>query len=525
MPYEDVGILNGSPAGKIQAEQNVNYRGFPFVLKTFVRNIDDPLDGTSGGNPNDTAPADYKLVEIKVDCSGCDNFTPLVMTSTVSPKNLEAITKNGSLFINVFNANGQPVANANVQVINNNVSPTITINDTTNNSGVLQLVDIPTSTARYAVTITKNGYSTDKTYLPGAPENPNPVKPHATVAQQQITSVSFAIDKISGVNLKTTNEFCAAIPNIDFSANGTKLIGVNPNIFKYSNNLQTAADGTKIISGLEWDSYNFTDTDTQYDLSGYSPSSPLIVNPDTTNQMKWIMDSKTSSALLITVKNQNGDLINDASIRLTKSGFDKTIFTRRRSLLETDWSVGNYSGQSGNIKTDTAGQLTLSQIGGKYPTSTEWLVSNTFDLGIQDTTFYGLSWNPTGQPPQAGSESLRFQVAGNNDYLTWNFTGPDGTENTYYTINGTQLYSGHNNKRYLRYKVYLKTDNENFTPELDDLTIGFSSGCLTNGQAFINGLNSGTYTVNIQKAGYQTYTGSVDVLENWKEYKATLIAQ
>lgn len=525
MPYEDIGLSGGYPPGKLQAEQSVNYRGFPFILKTFVRNIDDPFDGLSGGNPNDTAPADYKMVEVRIDCSGCDNYTPLVMTTTVAPKNLEAITQNGSLFINVFDANGQPVSSANVQVINNNVSPAITINDTTNNNGVLQLVDIPTSTAKYAITATKSGYSTDRTYLSGAPENPNPTKPHATVAQQQITSISFAIDRVSSVNLKTENGFCDAVPNIDFSISGTKLIGVNPNIFKYSNVFQTAGDGTKAINGLEWDSYNFTNTDTAYDLSGYSTSLPLIVNPNTTNQMSWLMDPKNLSALLITVKNQSGSLINDASVRLTKANFDKTVLTKRRFFSETGWSPSNYSEQSGNIETEAAGELKLSDIGGVYPTSTEWLISNTIDMGIEDTTFYNLSWNPVNQPPQTGNESLRFQIASNSDNSTWNFTGPDGALNTYYTISDTQLYSGHNNKRYFRYKIFMKTDNENFTPELDDLTIGFSSGCLTNGQSFINGLSSGTYNINIQKSGYQTYTDSIDLLESWKEYAATLIAQ
>ena len=526
MPYEDIGISGGYPPGKLQAEQNINYRGFPFVLKTFVRNIDDPFDGTSGSNPNDTAPADYKLVEVRVDCSGCNNFIPLIMTTTVSPKNLEVLTNNGSLFINVFDANGQSIANANVSVINNSVSPPIAINDTTNNNGVLQLVDIPTSTASYAITVTKNGYSSDRTYPLGAPSNPNPTKPNATVAQQQITSASFAIDKISSVYLKTTDEFCAYIPSIGFSIDGTKLIGTNPDILKYSNSFETAGDGTKTINSLEWDSYNFTDTDSQYDLSSYIPFFPLIVNPDTTTQIKWIMNSKNPSALLITVQNQNGDLINDASVRLTKSGFDKTIFTKRRSFSQTDWPLGNYSEQSGNIETGTAGKISLSQIGGLYPTSTEWLISNTFDLGIQDTTFYNLSWNPTSQPPETGNESLRFQIAANNDNSTWDFVGPDGASNTYYTASGTQLHSNHNNKRYLRYKIFLKTENENFSPELDDLTIGFSSDCLINGQAFINGLSSGTYAITIQKSGYQTYTdAALNILENWKEYKATLIAQ
>src|SRR5438046_1409722 len=61
MPYSNVGEVGGSPAGVIVSPKNLTYSSVPFVVTTTVRNIDDPYDGTQGGNPNDTAPADYKL--------------------------------------------------------------------------------------------------------------------------------------------------------------------------------------------------------------------------------------------------------------------------------------------------------------------------------------------------------------------------------------------------------------------------------------------------------------------------------
>ena len=62
LPYEDVGILNGVPAGVISQTKTVSRNNVDFNLTATVRNIDHPFDGTIGGNPNDTSPADYKLV-------------------------------------------------------------------------------------------------------------------------------------------------------------------------------------------------------------------------------------------------------------------------------------------------------------------------------------------------------------------------------------------------------------------------------------------------------------------------------
>lgn len=53
LPYADVGIVGGLPLGKIQHSQIVSRDGKSFSIKTTIRSIDDPFDGTLGGTPND----------------------------------------------------------------------------------------------------------------------------------------------------------------------------------------------------------------------------------------------------------------------------------------------------------------------------------------------------------------------------------------------------------------------------------------------------------------------------------------
>lgn len=528
MKYEDVGIIGGYPAGKIHATSTVVQAGVSFLLSATVRSVDDPYDGmATGTTPIDTSPADYKLVGLTATCTidTCANFKPITMTTTVvSDTGLETASNNGSIFINTFDAYGQPVANANVTVTNNSVSPHILVNDATNNSGLLELLDFPTSTMGYNIKVSKAGYSSDQTYPLGGASNPNPIKTDATVAKQQITSVSFAIDRTSTIKASTTNGVCGPVANSPFTISGSKLIGTSPDILKYSTNLTTDSSGNLTINNLEWDIYQFTNLNTNYDLVGSFPQLPVVsLAPATTTILTLVLQPKNPSSLLVTVSDENNRPLYGATVALTKAGFSKTLTTGVNSFSQTDWSGSNFTSQSGNIDTTTApGKLKLSGGAGPYPTSSEWLISSTFDTGTSTAQFLELDWTST-NPPQTGNNSLVFQVATNNDNATWNFTGPDGTPSTFYTDTGTLINANNSGSRYLRYKVFLQTANPDYTPELSDVSFNYSSSCIPSGQSIFSGLSTGIYSVNISKSGYQTSTNSnVAISSNWQEYKVQM---
>ena len=256
---------------------------------------------------------------------------------------------------------------------------------------------------------------------------------------------------------------------------------------------------------------------------------PVILNPDSSVDLRWVMELKNPPALLLTVKDGTGQLVRDAKARLVGGGNDKTLYTGRRSFSQTDWSGAQYDSQSGGISDNNpAGGIKMVDLGaGKYSTSTEeWLISSTFDLGTSSTTFYDLSWNPAAQLPQTGADSLKFQIASNNDNATWNFIGPDGTAGSFYSSSTVSVHSSHNNSRYVRYKVFMRTQDENFTPSLEDIKLEFSSDCLSAGQAFFSGLGNGVYALTVEKSGYQSFSDvAVSISENWREYEAILTSQ
>ena len=525
MPYPDVGLKGGAPSGNLKPEKTVSFGGASFLVRTSVQNIDDAFDGVFGGSPADAIPADYKLVEIEVSCASSCRMAPITMTTTVAPKNLEKATKNGSLFITVLNASGQLVSGANVSIVDSSLSPPININDTTNVSGSLNFVDIATSSAGYRITVTKSGYSTDRTHLVGGAGNPNPIKPDAIVREQELTKVSFAVDLLSALNFRAQDQLCQPLAGIDFKQTGEKLIGVNPDVPKYSAVYQTDSAGLKSLTNLEWDTYSFANQDTDYELSGSSPWDSLVVDPAGTSETTWLMEPKKPSALLVTVVDEDNQPVDDASVRLTQSGFDQTKITGRRIFLETDWSNINYASKTDYVNTDNpTGEITLGQIGGKYATASQELISKTIDFGKIDTVFYNLSWNPVAQPAQAGTNSLKFQIAANNDNATWNFTGPNGTSSTHYISSETALHSSNNGKRYMRYKVFLQTTNDQFTPKLEDLKIEFKSSCIPSGQVYFDSLTAGTYTITADKGGYDAFIDdAVSISASWQEYEAILI--
>lgn len=510
MAYSDVGIQGGIPNGNIPAVQNLNRGGVDFVVTATARNIDLPFDGTLGESPNDLSPADNKLVEINIDCPTCPTFTPLSVTTRIAPKNLETASTNGALFIRVFDANGVAVEGANVHIENNQTVPAISINDVTDVNGMLQIIDAPPGVEAYEITVSKSGYSSDMTYT------------HATVAVQQVTQVSFSIDKLSSIGISSVTPLCVPVGNMNFSLTGSKLTGAG--LPKYSENLSTNGSGEYSNNSLEWGTYILDGIDTVYDIVGINPLNPVTVNPDSNQDINLIVAPKDPRSLLITVKDSITSLpITDATVNVTMGAYDETQITDRGFVTQTDWSTGVYTDQINLDIDNPAGELRLEESFGLYDPA-GILESSTFDTGSA-SNFHNIIWSPNDQPVMAGAESVRLQIASNSEInatTTWDYVGPDGTSATYYTSSNSTVSPVHNGDRYIRYKVYLSTENSSVTPNISDISFTVTSSCTPPGQVIFTGLSTGTYSVSVSKTGYTTVNLNVDVTGDWKEQEIIL---
>lgn len=515
MPFSEIGTINGNPPGALADSSNpinTTIEGTTFEIYYEVTYIDDLADGTilAGTDP---APNDYKQVKLSVKNNATDQTTKFL--TNVSPKGLEGLNNAGALYIRAFDANGQPVANADVHIENTSLNPDIILDRTTDSNGALIEVALPVSVNGYSVTVTKDGYSTDQTH-PISVANPNPVKPDATIVDGQVTQVSFAIDLVSDLTIRTLNATCSSISGVGMNVRGSKLIGTSPDVFKFEQDF-TSSGGQVSMTDIEWDNYiPVLDSGAPYTVYGTSPIQQVTVLPNSAQTFSFILGPQTDDSLRVIVKDSaTGSALEGATVRLVKSsGSPEAEAITGGSIWEQfDWNGGSgqadfvnsdqYFSQDGGVDTNLVPTgLQLNQVFGDYVASGS-LESSTFNTGAA-SNFTTISWQPTSQNPQT---ELKFQLATNNDNLTWNYVGPDGTNTTYYTVSGSNIASIHDNDQYIRYKVFMTTSDPDYTPTLTSVGLNYVSGCFTPGQVIFTDLDGGDdYDLTVTLGGYATYS-------------------
>ncbi len=515
LPFDNVGIINGVPSGVLPYTTTTVRNGVTFVLITTVRNIDDPFDGTITSTPADTSPADYKLVEISAICQNCRQLNSVILSTRVAPKNLEGASQNGALFIHVFDYNGLNIAGATVSVTNTATNPHTIITDTTDNSGMVQIIGAPTGTQSYHIRVSKAGYSSDYTVSSTA-QVPSPVKPPSNVVSQSITEISFQIDVAGALNLNTVNAGCATVASVPLLVHGEKIIGTSPTSYKFSQSITTNGSGNYNFSNMEFDKYLISVLGTTYDIAGSIPMLPVDLTPGLTQNAFLIMRAISGISLLVQVKDAGTGLpLSDAAVRVYNgAGYDQTISTGVGYLRQTDWSGGSgqvnytdtakYFSDNGNVNVSSAGDIKLKKAGGDYLNS-GWLESSSIDFGAA-ANYNNIIFSPLSQPSRTGVNPISFQIATANSENPnqWVFLGPNGTSTTYYTATSTNINSVHNGDRYLRYKVFLNTADDSYTPTLSEVSFTYTNSCTPPGQSYFNGLPSGDYTIDVSRTGYST---------------------
>ena len=162
---------------------------------------------------------------------------------------------------------------------------------------------------------------------------------------------------------------------------------------------------------------------------------------------------------------------------------------RNLSFIQTDWSggynqenfptttsgaiVNNKFSTSTNIAYDAStGQIFLSN----FTVSSGTLISSIYDT-FSSSTFNTVMWR--GIKP-AGT-AVKFQIAVSNSASgPWEYKGPDGSSASYYTPSDKDIAVALNpnfvnNKRYMRYKVFLLPDGNHSTSSvINDIIINWS---------------------------------------------------
>lgn len=518
LPYSDVGIVNGWPVGKIPREQSIKRGNSSFVVITTIRNIDDPFDGLIGGSPNDLTPADYKLMEVVVSCPTCRALEPVILSTFIAPKNLETSSGNGALFVRVIDSNGQAVPLVSVRVQNLLATSTLIINDETNNEGILALVDLPPAPSAYRISVAKNGFTSARTYSLNDERVDDPVNQDATILAGQLTQVSLTIDPVSQLKIQAINEFCSPMGPFALNLKGARSLDNKGLVPIWNEDINVPTSGELDIANLWPDTYSLTPLNNNLVLLGSFPLQSVYVPAGASSLIKLLLGNKSPSGLLVSVRDGVSSLpLTGALVTLESGVWSQSLYTSRGFFRDDDWSSVEYE-TDGNLDLDSpAGEIRLKEEEGNYQTS-GYLVSTILDAGTASTTFYNLNWLPWDQATSTGIDNIRFQLAVSNDPATstWSFVGPDGSSNTYYSKANNNISSLLNNHRYLRYKVFLQTADSLVTPNLSEISLTYSSECLPYGQIFFSSLGRNTYSLEVEKDGYQTYQGVVDINKDWQ---------
>jgi len=200
LPYDEAGTVGGIPAGLVAQQEVVTLNNLSYNRRTLIQYVDAPEDGEGDADENGIT-ADYKRVKVELTWTIRGDSRALSLVTNLVPRGIESLEGGGMLRINVFDAAAAPVGAAEVHVINTTISPSVDVVVYTNASGTALFPGAPAG-GGYEIVATKAGYSTDRTY-DATTANPNPNPPHISVIEGEVSTVNFAIDRVSSLTVRT----------------------------------------------------------------------------------------------------------------------------------------------------------------------------------------------------------------------------------------------------------------------------------------------------------------------------------
>jgi len=245
LPYDNIGTVAGIPSGTIAQNQMFAVNGLSYNRRVLIQYVDSPDDGTGASDTNGIT-ADFKRVKVEVSWLYNGATSSLSLVTNVTPKGLETLAGGGTLVANVFDSQALPVDNATVRVVNASTTPAIDVTSYTGPTGQIMFPGAPAG-AGYKIFVSKAGYSSSQTYNSSS-TNPNPNPPHVAVATSTVSTVNFAIDRVSSLAVRTV-EPPSNYTAQDFFADATKLVQLSSTTVIGGDLVLTNASGTYALGG------------------------------------------------------------------------------------------------------------------------------------------------------------------------------------------------------------------------------------------------------------------------------------
>lgn len=326
LSFEDVGTIGGIPAGNLPQNQTRFINGLTYNIKISIVYVDDSFDNQA---PIDLLPNDYKRARVDVSWGGlaASNENTVTLITDIAPNGIETTTGGGTISILVFDSQGEAVPEAKIQIEAPSLNPPIDLELETNQNGVVILPGAPICNSCYRITISKDGFSSERTY--STDEITNPTKPDVTVLESQLTEISFAIDEFANFTLNTKTGIEGSFSNLGgqiVRVYGTKILGTNEldePIYKFDNELVTNGSGTINIPEMEWDTYTIElPDDSTRVISASTPIAPVEILPNFNVNLNIGLSPKTDFSLWALFIDSNNNPIDNLEVTILDGGVE-----------------------------------------------------------------------------------------------------------------------------------------------------------------------------------------------------------
>lgn len=198
LSFDTVGTISGIPNGPLPQNRTVTQNNITFNERVLVEFVDDPADGQGGSDTNGVV-GDYKTVKVEYTWNVYDVAGSLDLIARVVPRSIETGGTGGTIRVNVHDAAVVPVEGAAVRLRNTALTPNIDVTRYTDVTGTALFTGAPAG-GGYQAYVSLAGYSSDGTRVATSTLS-DPANPPLAVAVADISTVTFAIDKVSEVGV------------------------------------------------------------------------------------------------------------------------------------------------------------------------------------------------------------------------------------------------------------------------------------------------------------------------------------
>lgn len=301
--YEVIGTVDGVPSGVIPQTSSTTLNGIVYTERVLVLYIDRPEDGLEGSDENGVLE-DSKRVKVEYTWSIKGQEKSMFLVTDMAPKGMETSSGGGTLIVNVFNSTVEPVADASVRIYNDSLATsTVDVTVDTSVSGRVIIPGVPPG-GGYQITVTKDGYSTDKTYDVTV-ENADPSPPHVAVASSTITTMYFSIDELADLTLRAFGE--PVVQEFIDEFTGSDLL--------------TQMNNTEVSGGA----LRLTSVEGSYSSSGYAYSTTTAPTEFSSwDTFEWSVTTSTSTSASVSLYQESGGvytLVDDTLLPGNSAGF------------------------------------------------------------------------------------------------------------------------------------------------------------------------------------------------------------